>query len=170
MDIFCEYMVKRKKGAKEIAVTAGVVFAAILITLLLFGFLGQLSFVLICVVWYGAWWLISRTDIEFEYILTSTILDIDKIMAKRARKRILSIDLKEILSCRAADGALSGDTKIIDATPNGEEDGVYAVDFDKNGIRTRLLFKPNKKMLKEIKKASPSLVTLRPEDIEGQTV
>lgn len=166
MDIFCEYMVKRKKGAKEIFITASVTFAAILITLLLFGFLGQLSFVFICVTWYGAWWLISRNNVEFEYIVTTTILDIDKIIAKRSRKRILSVDLKEISSCSAVSDTLAENIKVIDATPNGIEDGVYAIDFDKNGARNRLLFKPNKKMLFEIKKASPSLVTIRPEDIE----
>ena len=170
MDIFCEYMVKKKKDAKEIAQTVAVILAAVLITFLLLLFLGQFSFLFICGVWYGAWWLISRTDIEFEYIVTSTILDIDKIMAKRSRKRILSIDLKEILSCASAVGTSPENIKIIDATPMGIEDGVYAVDFDKNGTKTRLLFKPSKKMLLEIKKASPSLVTLRPEDVEGQTV
>lgn len=170
MDIFCEYMVKRKKGAKEIVQVVGIVFAAILISLLLLVFLGDLSFWFICGTWYGAWWLISRNNVEFEYIVTSTILDIDKITAKRSRKRILSVDLKEISSCSTIYGTSSENIKIIDATPNGAEDGVYAVDFDKNGTRTRLLFKPNKKMLFEIKKASPSLVTLRPEDVEEKEV
>lgn len=165
MDIFCEYMVKKKKGAKEVLQTAGIIFAAILLTLLFFVFLGEISFWFICGTWYGAWWLITRTNIEFEYIVTYTILDIDKIMGKRSRKRILSIDLKEISSFSPADSTQPEGMKIIDATPNGIENGVYAVDFDKNGTRMRLLFKPNKKMLAEIKKASPSLVTLRPEDI-----
>lgn len=170
MDIFCEYMVKRKKGAKEIIQAATVIFTAIFITLLLFVYLPQISFVLMCGTWYGAWWLISRTDTEFEYIVTSTILDVDKITAKRSRKRILSVDLKEILSCAPLDGASSENIKTIDATPRGIEDGVYAVDFDKNATKTRLLIKPNKKMLANIRKASPSLVTLRPEDVEEQTV
>lgn len=166
MDIFCEYMVKRKKGARELGIAVGTVVAALVLSFLFIALLGQFAFVFICGTWYGAWWLITRTDTEFEYIVTSTILDIDKIMAKRSRKRLLSIDLKEINSCGIAQDLPKENVKIIDATPNGEEDGVYAVDFDKNGMRTRLLFKPNKKMLTQIKKASPSLVTIRPEDIE----
>ena len=167
MDIFCEYMIKRKKGAKEIGITAGLIFAAIFVSLLLIVFLRQYSFAFICGVWYGAWWLIRRTDKEFEYILTSAILDIDKIMAKSSRKRILSIDLKEISACCAIEDMAEVCEKIIDVTPNGVEDGVYAIDFEKNGQKKRLLFKPDKKMLNQIKKASPSLVTLRAEDIEG---
>lgn len=166
MDIFCEYMVKRKKGAKEIAITVGVIFAAILVSILLTAFLRQFAFVFICGAWYGAWWLIRRTNTEFEYILTSEILDIDKIMATSSRKRILSINLKEISACCAIENINIEAEKIIDASPNGAEDGVYAVDFDKNGQKTRLLIKPNKKMLVEMKKASPSLVNLRSEDIE----
>jgi hypothetical protein len=163
-------MVTRKKGAKEIFKIVGVIFAAVFLTLLFFVFLGEISFWFICGTWYGAWWLITRTNIEFEYILTSTVLDIDKIMAKRSRKRILSIDLKEISSFAPIGGNVLENIKIIDATPNGAENGVYAVDFDKDGTRMRLLFAPNKKMLTEIKKASPSLVTLSPEDAEGREV
>ena len=166
MDIFCEYMVKRKKGAREIVITAGVIFAAILASILITVFLRQFAFIFICGAWYGAWWLIRRTDTEFEYILTSEILDIDKIMARSSRKRLLSINLKEISCCCAIEDIALGTEREIDVTPQGIEDGVYAIDFDKNGQKTRLLLKPDKKMLNQMKKASPSLVTLREADIE----
>lgn len=170
MDIFCEYMVKREKGARELLQTVGIIVAAILLSGIFFLFnyyLLGLGLLLIAGCWYGAYWLISRFNIEYEYIVTSTILDIDKIMARRSRKRILSIDLKEINACQPAGNMPEQQgLKVIDATPRGIEDGVYAVDFDKNGMKNRLLIKPNKKMLTQMKKASPSLVTLRPEDIE----
>lgn len=170
MDIFCEYMVKHKKGAKERLQATGLIIAAILLTFILLAFslfLLGLAPLLICGVWYGAYWLISRMNIEYEYIVTSSILDIDKIMARRSRKRILSLDLKGISICQhAKDMPDQQGLKVIDATPQGIEDGVYGIDFDKNGMRNRLLFKPNKKMLNQIKKASPSLVKLRDEDYE----
>ena len=170
MDIFCEYMVKREKGTKEILKTVGIVIAALLLSFvfLLFGmYLIGLAPLLIAGVWYGAYWLITRMNIEYEYIVTSTILDIDKIMARSSRKRILSIDLKEISECRYAENVQGQEgIKVIDATPKGIEDGVYCIDFEKNGMKNRLLIKPNRKMLNQMKKASPSLVTLRPEDCE----
>ena len=171
MDIFCEYMVKHEKGTKEILKTVGIVTAALLLTFafLLFGmYMMGIAPLLTAGAWYGAYWLITRMNIEYEYIVTSTVLDIDKIMARRSRKRILSIDLKEISECRHAGNMPQQEgIKVIDATPKGIEDGVYAIDFDKNGMKNRLLIKPNKKMLNQMKKASPSLVTLRPEDYEG---
>ena len=171
MDIFCEYMVKRKKGAMEIVKAVGLVFAATLLSfiILLFGYyLIGLAPLLICGAYYGAYWLISRMNIEYEYIVTSTILDIDKIMARRSRKRILSLDLKGISICQPAEDLPKHEgIKVIDATPQGIEDGVYGIDFDKNGMKNRLLIKPNKKMLNQMRKASPSLVKLRAEDCEG---
>ncbi len=174
MDIFCEYMVKRKKGTKEKLQTAGLIIAALLLTFIfillggVFVLIISLLPFLICGTLYGAYWFISRMNIEYEYIVTSTILDIDKIMARRSRKRILSLDLKSISECQPAEDMPKQEgIKVIDATPEGIEDGVYGIDFDKNGMKNRLLIKPNKKMLTQMKKASPSLVKLRPEDYEG---
>ncbi len=170
MDIFCEYMVKHEKGTKEIFKTVGIIAAALCLSVLflVFGvYLIGLAPLFIAGALYGAYWLISRMNIEYEYILTSTVLDIDKIMARRSRKRILSIDLKEISVCESAGNMEKQEgIKLIDATPKGIEDGVYGIDFEKNGMKNRLLFKPNKKMLNQIKKASPSLVKLRLEDVE----
>ena len=170
MDIFCEYMVKHKKGVKERLQTTGIIIAALLLSFILLAFsllLLGLAPLLICGTVYGAYWLISRMNVEYEYIVTSSILDIDKIMARRSRKRILSLDLKGISICQhAKDMPNQQGIKIIDATPCGIEDGVYGIDFDKNGMKNRLLIKQNKKMLNQMKKSSPSLIKLRDEDYE----
>lgn len=54
---------------------------------------------LIAFAWYGAYLLMSMQNIEYEYILTNSEIDIDKIMSKKARKRIASFDFKEINIC-----------------------------------------------------------------------
>ncbi len=166
MDIFCEQLVTRTKTAKDILKISGIIAAGIAVTLLLIALLGVLSFALVCGVWFGVWWLVTRVNTEYEYIITSTVLDIDKIMAQRSRKRLLSIDLKNAERFMPIKDIPKIDNKIIDATPNGIEDGVYGVDFMENGQIKRLLFKPNKEMLSSAKKASPSLVVLRQEDVE----
>ena len=168
MDIFCEYIVKRNRNGKDYAKIAGIIILAILLSLIFIAFLGSLSFIFICGVCFGAYKLITFTDVEYEYIVTSTVLDVDRILARSSRKRLLSINLTEIDACRPIeDMPEAGDRKITDATPNGIEDGVYGIDFSKNSVRTRLLFKPNPKVITNIKKASPSLVTVRPSDIEA---
>lgn len=166
MDIFSEQMVTRKKNGKDILIIAGIIVAALAVTFLLMLLLGIFSFVFVVGVWIGAYWLITRQDTEYEYTVTSTVLDIDKILAKRSRKRLLSIDLKQAERFMPIGDMPNMEIKIIDATPNGIEDGVYGVDFPSNGQTKRLLFKPNKKILNSAKMASPSLVVLRKEDIE----
>lgn len=166
MDIFCEQLTARKKTFKDAVIIAGIILAAAIGSLLLLLALKAFSFMFIFIVWYGAWWLITRRSAEYEYIITSTVLDVDKIMGKRVRKRLLSVNLREAERFMPICDMPNMDIKIIDATPNGIEEGVYGVDFTSDGQAKRLLFKPNKKILNSAKTASPSLVILRREDIE----
>ncbi|MBR4720613.1 MAG: hypothetical protein IK057_02495 [Clostridia bacterium] len=166
MDIFREQLVVRKKNNKDIAIIAGIIALAFVLSLVVMSFLGSLSFLLLCGIWFGAWWLVTGKNIEYEYIITSNILDIDKIMAKRSRKRMESIDLKEAERFMPISDMPKTDIKIVDATPNGIEDGVYGIDFKSKAQTKRLLFKPDKEFLNLAKMACPSLVVLRNEDIE----
>lgn len=170
MDIFCEQLVKKQRTGKDILISIGFVFAAILVAFVVILFFAKfMSIGLLAIV--GAFWgavkLISNRNVEYEYIVTNSVLDIDKIMAKKSRKRVFSVDFKDIEACRPVDnGEING--KIIDLTPAGIEDGVYRVDFMQNAEKTVLLFKPNIKVITNLKNASPRLVTVRPEDIKEQ--
>lgn len=164
MDIFSEQLVTRKKTVKDILKILGIIAAGIIASLFLVAALRSVSFVFVCAVWFGVWWLVTRIDTEYEYIITSAILDIDRISAKRSRKRLLSIDLKNAERFMPIADMPKTATRNIDATPNGIENGVYGVDFKENGQIKRLLFKPDRKILNSAKKACPSLVVLRQED------
>lgn len=159
MDIFFECMVKKEKRFSDILKIAGILVGVLVLLLAITLFLGAYGFLLDCGAIYGGYWLITREDIEFEYILTNSVLDVDKIMAKRSRKRILSVDLNEANSMKIARNIPQG-VKIIDASPRGIEDGVYMVEFSKKGERKILLFKPNEKILSGIKASNPKLIEL----------
>ena len=103
-DIYLEYILKKKKTGGQKAIIAVIIFAAIIVSLALlllifatatalsgtqFGsFSFSIGLVLIAFAWYGAYLLMSMQNIEYEYILTNSEIDIDKIMSKKARKRI----------------------------------------------------------------------------------
>ena len=107
-DIYLEYILKKKKTGGQKAIIAVIIFAAIIVSvallLLIFATatalsgtqFGSFSFsiglVLIAFAWYGAYLLMSMQNIEYEYILTNSEIDIDKIMSKKARKRIARFD------------------------------------------------------------------------------
>lgn len=86
MDTFVEQIVAKKKGAKEIAVIAGTIFLIVVLVFVLFMFLGYFSLVIDMLLIYGAWWLITSQNIEYEYSVTNGDIDIDQIIAQRKRK------------------------------------------------------------------------------------
>lgn len=179
-DIFMEYLIKKKPGAKEILIKVGIVVAALFLTVILLGVLFALTqsgipavfsigFLLIALMWYVAILLMGKLNLEFEYTLTNSEIDIDKIMSKRGRKRIASFDFKNIYICaNIRDNMHKHDyenteliSKTFDVSGDKSRGGVYFVDYEdeKNG-RTRILFQPPQKMLDSIKRFNPRCVFL----------
>lgn len=176
-----EHMLKKKKDAKDIAVIAAVIALGVVLTGAMFlailaaaytisgGQMAQFSFsiglVLIAFIWYGAYLLISTRSIEYEYILTNSEIDIDRIMSRKGRKRIASFDFAaaEICAC-IEDGEHNykyknpePGLKVIDVSGDKARGGVYFADYfdsEKNEKR-RVLFQPTLKMLEAIKKCNP---------------
>lgn len=168
MDIFIECMVKHKKETKDKLILAAIIAAGILLSLILFVLaalfrLFSIGFVLIAGVWYGAVILMRTRTVEYEYILTNNELDVDKIIARNGRKRLVTLDFKEIMICASTEDpihrheyeAAANIEKTFDCTGDKEKGGVYFIDFHMNEQRCRLLFQPLDKMLREVKKYNP---------------
>ncbi|MDO5399232.1 MAG: hypothetical protein Q4G33_15045 [bacterium] len=178
-DVYMEYMVKHKKDTKSKTAVIGIYILAGLLTivmcmLIMFGAyalagtgISQFSFsiglVLIVFMWYFAVFFAKKFDIEYEYILTNSSLDIDKIMSKSQRKRVVSLDFTEIEVCanikddthnsaykRGNDGF-----KLYDMTGDIDDGGVYFVDFSNEGTRCRVLFQPTSRMIEAIRRFNP---------------
>ena len=95
----------------------------------LYGF----GFLIIVAVIYGAIFLMKKTNIEYEYILTNSILDIDAIYSKSSRKRMESIDFKNIEAFGKANEASNSPAKVCDYTGNMNAENVYYIELFKNG-------------------------------------
>ncbi len=97
MDTFIEQIVAKRKEGKEIGIIVLTVIAALvlLFALTLLMMTQTLLFSLIPFVWIGvivgAWWIIIQQNIEFEYCITNGDIDIDVIISRRKRKRIVSV-------------------------------------------------------------------------------
>lgn len=100
MDTYLEQLVKIKLDGKakwlivailavDILLTAGLILLALLIHPIL-------VLVILGVVGFGTFKLLSMLSVEFEYIITNGDLDIDKITAKSTRKRMQSIKLAKV--------------------------------------------------------------------------
>ena len=172
MDIFCEYIVKKKKEKEDYLKIVGVVVGALLVSYLLVGlicsfltFLASFSVVFVIGVFYYAFKLIRNSSIEYEYILTNNELDIDKIIAKSARKRMLTVNFREIELCANVNDSSkineynnSSEKTILKYYGDKNSEDIYFVDFYDGNKNMRLLFEPNEKILKGIKTQNPSKV------------
>ncbi len=170
MDIFCEYIIKRKKTVTDTIIQMGCVFGATFLSFLAIMFspyLMGLELIAIAGIWYGAVYLIRKQNIEYEYILTNSVLDIDKIMAKRSRKRVVSINLAHIDSFMPADAKRENPSaKVLDLTGDIGGKGVYCTSFSKEDGRYVVYLQPNARILNGIKAVNPRLVTVREEDLQ----
>lgn len=160
MDIFCEHIVKKSKTLKDRVKQVGIILLAILLIELLLVFNSMLfgfGFLLIFGVIYGAIFLYKKTNIEYEYILTNSILDIDKIFAKSSRKRVESIDFKSVEVFGKGNASSSG-VKEIDYAGDITADDVYYFELIKNGERVRIYFQPSQKILANLHTVAPRVV------------
>ncbi len=177
-DVYLEYLVKKKKTGGQAALVALICLLGIVLSFVFLALtfvvgvsmqqagtgIGQIvSFVgllLIAAVWYGAYLLITMQNVEYEYILTNSELDIDKIMSKKGRKPIVSFDFKDITVCAAVeDNEHNGDyknikaDKVYDVVGDASRGGVYFADrIGEKGERIRVLFQPTSKMITSAKK------------------
>ena len=99
MDTFNEQILSIKKDTKTIfSIIAIWLLAFVISFFLIYTFiLGSFTFLLVCGIIFGAFKLCSNFNIEYEYIITNGIIDIDKIINKSSRKRMLSFNLSSVI-------------------------------------------------------------------------
>lgn len=96
MDIFVEQIVKKKFGAKDYAITALTVFLGLIILFLCLAFVPSILFLALVGVCFAIYYIVTSRNLEFEYSVTNGDLTIDKIINRRKRKRVISLDLHNV--------------------------------------------------------------------------
>ena len=101
MDTFTEELVVKKNTSKDIAKLV-IYLLAIFTVPLIFILLGitvngYFIIVALCAAFfavYGSYYLVTGLYKEFEYAVTNSNITVDKVIAKRNRKRVISVDIK----------------------------------------------------------------------------
>lgn len=96
MDIFVEQIVKKKFGGKDYAIVALTVFLGLVILFICMAFFPPALFLALVGVCAAAYFIITSRNLEFEYSVTNGDLTIDKIVNRRKRKRVVSLDLHNV--------------------------------------------------------------------------
>ena len=179
MDFYIEELVKKNKEAKDYILTALMVFGGIIFSIVLFFALllitpsfgafsqivGSLGLLLIAGIWYLVYLLNGSRSVEYEYIVINSSLDIDKITAKKRRKKMLEIDIKDasIMACiddelnNAVYKNLNG-TKIRDYSAKSKNLNTYFIEYSSDGGREIVLFQPTSKMVDALWQFNPRAV------------
>lgn len=172
MDIFLEYLLDKKNTAADMLKKIGVVLAAVVVMILVMNILALFGSALIAyvpialaAVVYGAYLLIRNFNIEYEYIFTNGELDIDVIKSRRVRKRLTSLNTKNIeLMARRENDVYKRDfeneaiAKKYDAIYDPAKGDIYCVLYSVDGVRTLLSFQPPEKLVDAMKKLNPRAV------------
>ena len=165
MDTFFEQIITVKKNGKAVAAIIGIWLAAFIVCFLLImfmGFLGTFSLLLAAGVLFGAYKLCTRFNLEYEYIVTNGTMDIDKIINKSSRKRILSFELATVSRIEKFNPAqLSGvNAKELFITCNQDDPGAYLMVSATEGKGTSyLVFAPDERVRSAIVKFVPKFIS-----------
>jgi hypothetical protein len=158
MDSFIEKLVTRKKQPIDYIQTAAVILLAFII--LSAGFFVELPSIVsqfIIFIWaaviYGVYLFIKSKSIEYEYAVTNGDMDIDRIIAKKKRKRIFSGNCRnyEIIARVHSDkynGSYAAIEKKITAVSSMDSEDVYFLVTQFDSARTIVYFEPSEKMMK----------------------
>ncbi len=173
MDTYLEFLVKQKYTFSKIILVIGLfLFAAILSFLSFFvAVRNPVVMQFIVLIWalffYGAWWLSQKLCVEYEYIVTNDELDVDRIIAKKTRKRLLTVSVKKFEEFGIAEKPVieeikKGNIKVfLDASSGAKNDVAYYAVFDnKQGGRMLLIFNPTQRMLESFKLYNPRVVKI----------
>ena len=170
MDVLVETLVRRKltaedkKKVKLIFFT--IIFSSFLLVLVVpillmsqgIAYLSTASMLLFGVVLFLCYRELKKMQLEFEYIITGTNLDIDKIIDKKKRLRLISFDLKTVEGIGIYKHNFEGQAfeKVIHAERDlrGENNYFITLNHPKYS-RVLIVFTPDERMIDGLKKTLP---------------
>lgn len=165
-DLFNEVLVKQRWSALEYGILGLIIAGTFVILFLLLMFIDYvLPFIplLFIALIFGIYFLIKNMRREYEYIATNGHLDIDRIIAKSKRKRVLSLSPSEIdeVAPLAESQALknkSKNLKILDCSSREKDADIWCVSGRYKDKQTLVLFDANDKIINNLRRFSPNKV------------
>ena len=165
-DSFIEKIVKRRKQPKDFIMIFLILIAAVVLMFVLSLFqelLMMLFFPILAGVVFGVYYFITGLSIEYEYIATNDDITIDKIIAKRKRKRIFSDSCKSFsvigpVTSRAFDSSKRKEVRVLDLSgdPLSKENWFFVAKTDKQQVL--IVFEPDERIIQTFKRHNPRAI------------
>lgn len=166
MDSVCEQLVAKKRTGADVLKVIGLILAAAVVSMLCVlgaGFISPILFfgvpgaIALCV------WLVRSISSEYEYIITNNQMDVDKIIGKSRRKRMITIDLSKAQDFTENEPPENGNRArtTVHASSGNENDVAYLYVEHGDYGTVLLIFSPNEKTKKAIVQQVPGMLRTR---------
>ena len=110
--------------------------------------------------------MIPRTDLEYEYLFVNGEFDIDMVMSKSKRKKVMSMNLSEADLVAPLDSHrmdyYNGNSRLktLDYSSGNQQHRRFAVIIKRGGENCKIIIEPDEQMAQAIKNSAPSKVFL----------
>ena len=164
-DLYSELLVKKDKTAKDsllkyglIVLTVLAVFAGLIIT--------PLALIIAVALGIACYFVIPKTDVEYEYLFINGDFDIDMIMSKTKRKKVKSFKLSEadlvapLNSHRMDYYNGNQNMKVLDYSSGNPQHKRFGVITRLDNATCKIILEPDEALAQAMKKTAPSKVFL----------
>ena len=157
-DVFVEQLVKHRLRLRNLLIKILAILFGLVITLTAWLISPTYSYIIFTAAWILAYIVFKTQDYEFEYAFTNGDLDVDRIVAQRKRKRVLSTDCKSIVlmaPCDEAHLALAREHQLVrtvDYASSKNAPGRWFFIFvGQSGVKVMAIIEPCEKLLTAMK-------------------
>lgn len=164
-DLYSEYLVKKQPTTKDAVIRYGLIALTALFAAAGLFMIPLLLIVAVALA-VACYFIIPKTDMEYEYLFVNGELDIDAVMAKSKRKKVKSLDIREAdliapLNSHRMD-YYNGNTKLktLDYSSGDPSHRRFAVITKSENENCRIIIEPDEHMIQAIKNSAPSKVFL----------
>lgn len=164
-DLYSELLVKRERTIKDsiikyglIVLTVIAVIASLISTPLIW--IAAIALGIVC------YFVIPKTDVEYEYLFVNGEFDIDMVMAKSKRKRVKSFNLSEadlvapLNSHRMDYYNGNQNMKVLDYSSGNPQHKRFGVITRLDNATCKIILEPDEALAQAMKKTAPSKVFL----------
>ena len=156
MQNYIECLVKKESTSKDIFKLNFIIIISVVLILLSIIAIKKIGFLVAIIIGYFAFRELNSLSLEFEYIITEDIVDIDKIINKSRRKSVLSFELSfvnkmEKVSLADVKKLKKENAKILNVYGNEKSENIFLIDVCVKGKRYNVLFEPSSEMVDMLK-------------------
>ncbi|MGN8755334.1 DUF6106 family protein [Blautia sp. HCP3S3_C4] len=164
-DLYSELLVKRERTIKDSIVKYGLIVLTVIAVIA--------SLISTPLIWIAAialgiacYFVIPKTDVEYEYLFVNGEFDIDMVMAKSKRKRVKSFNLSEadlvapLNSHRMDYYNGNQNMKVLDYSSGNPQHKRFGVITRLDNATCKIILEPDEALAQAMKKTAPSKVFL----------